>query len=140
VDAADRSRRSRMPWLRSYASGAPAAVAGAALALTLTLPLAALSHGETYKVDAHTKAVEKLLDQIPDGATVEANVGPISRLVHRTTVYWIGDTPGVVPQYIAIDNSSGWVPDPTVYATQLHPGTTYTMIANAEGYVIMRRT
>ena len=139
VDAADRSRRSRMPWLRSYASGAPAAAAGAALALTLTLPLAALQHADTYKVDARTKAVEKVLDQIPDGATVEANVGPISRLVHRTTVYWIGDTPGVVPQYIAIDNTSGWVPDPAVYATQLHPGVAYTEIANAEGYVVMRR-
>ncbi|WP_141726556.1 DUF2079 domain-containing protein, partial [Actinacidiphila rubida] len=139
VDAADRSRRSRMPWLRSYASGAPAAVAGAALALTLTLPLASLSHGATYKVDARTKAVEQLLGQIPDGATVEANVGPISRLVHRTTVYWIGDTPGVVPQYIAIDDTNGWVSDPAVYATQLHPGTKYSVVGNAEGYVVLRR-
>jgi hypothetical protein len=91
-------------------------------------------------VDAHTKAVEKLLDEIPDGATVEANVGPISRLVHRTTVYWVGDTPGVVPDYMAIDNSSGWVPDPLTYAKQLHPAATYTQIANSEGYVILHRT
>lgn len=84
----------------------------------MTLPLASLSHGDTYKVDAHTKAVEKLLDQVPDGATVEANVGPISRLVHRTTVYWVGNTPGVNPDYIVIDNSSGWVSDPVTYAKQ----------------------
>ncbi|MEE4544312.1 DUF2079 domain-containing protein [Streptomyces sp. V4-01] len=139
VDAADRSRHSRMPWLRSYASGAPAAVAGAALALTLTLPLASLSHGDTYKVDARTKAIEHLLDEIPDGATVEANVGPISRLVSRTTVYWVGDTPGVVPDYIAIDNSDGWAGDPATYATQLHPGVTYTPVGNAEGYVVLHR-
>jgi hypothetical protein len=140
VDAADRSRSSRMPWLRSYASGAPAAVAGASLALTLTLPLASLDQGSTYEVDAHTKAVEKLLDEIPDGATVEANVGPISRLVHRTTVYWVGDTPGVTPDYIALDNSTGWVPDPAQYAVQLHPAATYQVIANSEGYVILHRT
>jgi hypothetical protein len=140
VDAAALSRTSPRPWLRSYASGVPAAAAGAALALTLTLPLASLSHGDTYKVDAHTKAVEKLLDEIPDGSSVEANVGPISRLVHRTTVYWVGDTQGITPDYIAIDNGSGWVPDPLTYAKQLHPTAQYTQIANTEGYVIMHRT
>jgi uncharacterized membrane protein len=139
VDAAARSRQSPRPWLRSYASGVPAAAVGAALALTLSLPLASLGHTATYKVDARTKAVEKVLDLIPDGATVEANVGPISRLVHRTTVYWVGGTNGVVPQYIALDNSSGWVPDPLTYGTQLHPGATYTQIASQEGYVVLRR-
>ncbi|WP_043180160.1 DUF2079 domain-containing protein [Streptomyces sp. NRRL F-5123] len=139
VDAADRSRDSRARWLRSYASGVPAAAVGAAMALTLSMPLASLGHSDTYKVDARTKTVEKLLDQIPDGATVEANVGPISRLVHRTTVYWVGGTKGVVPQYIAIDNSSGWVPDPVTYGAQLHPGSTYTQMASADGYVILRR-
>ncbi|MFI0937954.1 DUF2079 domain-containing protein [Streptomyces sp. NPDC021020] len=139
VDAADRSRHSRAPWLRSYASGVPAAAVGAAMALTLSMPLASLGHSDTYKVDARTKAIEKLLDQIPDGSTVEANVGPISRLVHRTTVYWVGGTKGVVPQYIAIDNSGGWVPDPVTYGAQLHPGATYTQIAAQDGYVILRR-
>lgn len=139
VDAAALSRESRRPWLRSYASGMPAAAVGAALALTLTLPLASLSHGDTYKVDAHTKAVEKLLDQVPDGATVEANVGPISRLVHRTTVYWVGNTPGVNPDYIVIDNSSGWVSDPVTYAKQLHPTATYTQLVSSEGYFILHR-
>jgi uncharacterized membrane protein len=141
VDAAALSRQNRWPWLRSYASGAPAAVAGAALALTLTLPLASLVYADTYKVAAHTKAVEKLLDRIPDGATVEANVGPISRLVRRTTVYWVGNTRGVTPDYIALDNdTSEWVPNPAMYAKRLHPAATYTEIANAEGYVILRRS
>nr|WP_225845558.1 DUF2079 domain-containing protein [Streptomyces sp. HPF1205] len=139
VDAAARARESRRPWLRSYASGAPAAVAGAAIALTVHLPLAQLTHTDAYEVDARTKIVEGLLDRIPDGATVEANVGPISRLVHRTTVYWVGDTPGVIPDYIALDDSSGWVPDPATYAKQLHPTATYTQIANDQGYVILRR-
>jgi uncharacterized membrane protein len=139
VDAAANSRRSPRPWLRSYASGAPAAVAGAALALTLTLPLASLQHTATYKVDARTKAVEKVLDRIPDGATVEANVGPISRLVRRTTVYWVGDTKNITPQYIALDNTSGWAGDPVAYAKQLHPAATYTQVAAAQGYVVLRR-
>nr|WP_103885845.1 DUF2079 domain-containing protein [Actinacidiphila yanglinensis] len=138
VDAAVTSRRSPRPWLRSYASGLPAAAAGAALALTMTLPLASLDHSATYKVDARTKAILHTLDEIPDGATVEANVGPISHLVDRTTVYWVGDTEGVTPQYIALDNTSGWAGDPLTYAKQLHPAATYTQIANVQGYVILR--
>jgi hypothetical protein len=118
----------------------PAAAAGAALALTLSLPLAALAHSTTYTVDARTKAIEHALDEIPDGATVEANVGPISHLVHRTTVYWVGDTKNVVPQYIAIDNTSGWAGDPLTYAKQLHPTATYTQFASADGYVVLKRT
>ncbi|CAG7637116.1 DUF2079 domain-containing protein [Actinacidiphila bryophytorum] len=139
VDAADRSRHSRQPWLRSYASGVPAAAVGAAMALTLSLPLASLGHTATYKVDARAKEIQKVLKLIPDGATVEANVGPVSWLVDRTTVYWVGGTNGVVPQYIAIDNSTGWVPDPMNYGSQLHPGSTYTMLANQDGYVVLRR-
>ena len=140
VDAAATARTSGRPWLRSYASGAPAAAAGAALALTLTLPLASLSHSATYKVDPRTKDIERVLDTIPDGATVEANVGPISRLVHRTTVYWVGDTPGVIPQYIAIDNTSGWAGDPVTYAKELHPSVTYAQVAGADGYVVLHLT
>jgi hypothetical protein len=140
VDAAALSRRSPRPWLRSYASGLPAAAAGAALALSLTQPLASLTHEDTYKVSAYTKAVEKALDTIPDGASVEANVGPISRLVHRTTVYWVGDTQGIVPQYIALDNTSGWAGDPLTYAKQLHPTATYTIVANTQGYVVLHLT
>jgi uncharacterized membrane protein len=140
VDAAVSCRTSSRAWLRSYASGVPAAAAGAALALTLSLPLAALAHSTTYTVDARTKAIEHALDEIPDGATVEANVGPISHLVHRTTVYWVGDTKNVVPQYIAIDNTSGWAGDPLTYAKQLHPTATYTQFASADGYVVLKRT
>ncbi|MCM2428043.1 DUF2079 domain-containing protein [Streptomyces sp. RKAG337] len=139
VDAVNESRDSPRGWLRSYASQLPAAAAAAALALSTTLPLADLTHTATYRPGAHVKAVEKLLRQIPDGASVEANVGPISRLVNRCTVYWIGGAKNVVPDYIAIDNGDGWVPDPVEYAHQLHPSAAYTEIANSEGYVILRR-
>ncbi|MEK8171207.1 hypothetical protein NKH77_22110 [Streptomyces sp. M19] len=80
----------------------PAAVAAAALALTTTLPLAGLTHEETYRQPSQVPAVEKLLRRIPDGATVEANVGPISRLTSRCRVFWVGATEGVEPQYLAM--------------------------------------
>jgi hypothetical protein len=136
AEGAGRLRRN----LAVYAGALPAAMAGAALALSTQLPVATLSHTDTYKVDAHTRAVEKLLDRIPSGSTVEANVGPLSRLVHRTTVYWVGGSKGVVPQYMALENGSGWVQDPVGYASQLHPQAHFAVIASAEGYVILHRT
>ncbi|MEW2520294.1 DUF2079 domain-containing protein [Actinacidiphila alni] len=139
VDAAARSRTARRRWLRAYASGLPAALAGAALALTVSLPLASLSHAGTYRVDAGTRAAERLLDRIPDGATVEANVGPISRLARRTTVYWVGGAQDVNPDYLALENRSGWLRDPVGYARQLHPGADFALLGNSGGYVVLRR-
>ncbi|MER7758571.1 DUF2079 domain-containing protein [Streptomyces sp. NPDC097619] len=140
VDAVDRARRSPRPWLRSSAQQAPAAVAAAALALTPSLPLAALTEGRTYEKSARVTEVEALLARIPDGASVEADVGPIARLTSRCRVFWIGGTKGVVPDWIAVDNSSGWIPDPREYARQLHPDASFVPAGAAHGFVLMKRT
>ncbi|MFE4538839.1 DUF2079 domain-containing protein [Streptomyces scopuliridis] len=139
VDAAERARRAARPWLRSYARQLPAAVAGAALALTTSLPLSALAEPDTYRVRPEVRAVERLLDRIPDDATVEANVGPISRLTSRCRVFWVGSTRGITPEYIALDNGSGWVGDPVAYAKRLHPRATYTVAGEAGGYLVLER-
>jgi hypothetical protein len=83
-------------------------------------------------------AVERLLDRIPDGATVEADVGPIARLTSRCRVFWVGDARPVTPRYIAIDNGDGWAGDPVEYARTLHPGAVYTVTGAAAGYVVLR--
>jgi hypothetical protein len=125
--------------LRAYASAMPAASAGAALALTVHLPLAGLTHADAYRVDARTRTVERLLDRIPDGATVESDVGPLSRLVHRTTVYWIGGSKGVVPRYIALGDAPDWQDDPVGHAQALHPGYHYTVVADEDDCLVLRR-
>jgi uncharacterized membrane protein len=124
---------------RALAAGAPAAMAGAALALSVQLPVAGLTHRATYQVDARTRAVERMLDRIPDGATVESDVGPLGPLVRRTTVYWIGGTQGLAPQYIALADASGWLPDAAGTAARLHPGARYAVVAEAGGGVVLRR-
>ena len=121
------------------AQGARAAAAGAALALSAQLPLAGLTHASAYRVDARTRAVQRLLDRIPDGATVESDVGPLSSLVRRTTVYWIGGSQDVVPRYIALGDAADWRDDPVSHATALHPGFRYTVVANADNCLILRR-
>ncbi|MFI0821678.1 DUF2079 domain-containing protein [Streptomyces sp. NPDC021098] len=139
VDALDRIGASRRDWLGRYARQVPAAVCAAALALTTSLPLAGLAEAATYRKPRDVAAAERLLDRIPDGATVEANVGPIARLTSRCRVFWVGATQGVTPQYLALAEP----PDRTVrqelaYAKQLHPHARYEALATGGGYFLLR--
>ncbi|MET8013763.1 DUF2079 domain-containing protein [Streptomyces sp. NPDC005271] len=140
VDALDRGRDSRRGWLAAYSRQLPAAVCGAALALTSSLPLYGLTEKPTYDKPATVGAVERLLDRIPGGATVEANVGPISRLTSRCRVLWVGATRGVEPEYIALqeppERTARQVAD---YARQLHPDARYGLLGSTSGYFVLKR-
>lgn len=138
ADAVATARTSPRPWLRTYARNLPACTAAAALALTPSLPLAALTASATYRKSPQVSAVERLLERIPDGATVEADIGPIARLTSRCRVFWVGAARPVVPHYIAIDNSDGWAGNPVQYATTLHPGAEYSITGVAGGYVLLK--
>ncbi|MGW7437483.1 DUF2079 domain-containing protein [Streptomyces sp. NPDC054849] len=141
VDAIDTVRRGERPRLRAYALQLPTAVLAAALALAATsMPTAKLAEARTYEKPERVTAVERLLDRIPDGATVEADTTPLTRLTSRCRVLWIGGSKGVVPDWITIDNSSRWAgEDPTGYARQLHPGEQFTVVGEAGGVVLMQR-
>ncbi|PKV86170.1 putative membrane protein [Streptomyces sp. TLI_146] len=139
ADAVDTGRRSPRPWLRSYARQLPAAAAAAALALTTSLPLYSLTEAAAYRRSPEVAERERMLASVPDGASVEADVGPVSRLTSRCRVFWVGDTRGVVPEYIALDNISGWAGNPLEYARELHPGSRYAMAGVAYGYVLLKR-
>lgn len=140
VDALARARVSSRPWLRSYAQHAPAAVAGAALALTTTLPLSTLTDSATYDTPEGVPRIDRALDRIPNGATVEADIGPSSRLTSRCRVFWIGDTRGITPDYIALNNTGKWVGDVRAYAHQLHPHARYVIDDAAYGYFVLKRS
>jgi uncharacterized membrane protein len=140
VDALDGITASRRGGrLASYARQIPAAVCAAALALTTSLPLAGLAEESTYRKPPQVSAVKRLLDRIPDGATVEANVGPIARLTSRCRVFWVGATRGVTPQYLALGEPPGrTVRQELAYAKQLHPHARYEALATAGGYFLLR--
>ncbi|MBB5939173.1 DUF2079 domain-containing protein [Streptomyces zagrosensis] len=140
VDAVARSQHSPREWLRSYAGQLPAAAAAAGLALTTALPLAKLTESETYRKPAAVSEAERLLGRIPDDASVEANIGPISRLTSRCRVFWIGGTRGVLPDYIALQEATTRAPDQLVgYAHDLHPTARYTHIGSAGGVELLQR-
>ncbi|WP_438293453.1 DUF2079 domain-containing protein [Streptomyces sp. HUAS TT7] len=138
ADAVASAKYGPRPWLRSYARNLPFCAAAAALALTPSLPLAALTDPATYRKSPQVEAHERLLGRIPDGASVESNVGPIARLTSRCRVFWVGAARPVTPDYIALDNSDGWAGDPVRYAKGLHPGAVYTVAGVAGGYVLLQ--
>ena len=86
---------------------------------------------------------------IPDGATVETDIGLITKLTNRTQVFYIGLAAPVEPQFVLIDDQSGWnrpdqprhppLADPVRYAESLHPGTTYLLVRVDGGYTLMHR-
>ncbi|MEE1830404.1 DUF2079 domain-containing protein [Streptomyces sp. SP17KL33] len=140
VDALPAARHSSRPWLRSCAQQLPAAVLAASLALTTALPLGNLTEADAYRVPDGVKAVDRMIATIPDGATVEANIGPIARLTSRCRVFWIGRTKGLAPDYIVFNNNSRWVKDVPAFARQLHPRDTYVLRGVIQGFVLLKRT
>ncbi|MFI7414949.1 DUF2079 domain-containing protein [Streptomyces sp. NPDC049627] len=139
VDALDSTRNSTRAWLRSYGHHLPAAVAAASLALTTSLPLSALAESEIYRKPARVSAIERLLAEVPDGASVEANIAPISRLTSRCRVFWISSARGINPDFIALDNSRKRYRDVEAYAKALHPDARYAVDGTAYGVVLLKR-
>ncbi|MGW7572611.1 DUF2079 domain-containing protein [Streptomyces sp. NPDC054765] len=141
IDALPQARVSARPWLRSYAHHLPAAVVSVALALTTTLPLARLTEGDTYRVPPAVTAAEKLLERIPDGASVESDIRPLSRLTGRTRVFWTGDTGGLSPDYVAVQLHDNHAPRQALAdATARHPKSTYVFLGAAADLVVLHRT
>ena len=139
ADALASARYSARPWLRSYAIQLPAAVAAAALALTTSLPLSMMTESAAYRTPEQVSTVERLLKLVPDGASVEADTGPSSRLVSRCRVFWLGDTGNIDPDFIAINNSTKWIHNIQAYARQLHPHADYAIAGATHGYVLLER-
>ncbi|GAU68615.1 hypothetical protein SSP35_08_01090 [Streptomyces sp. NBRC 110611] len=140
VDALPRARASARPWLRSYAHHLPAAALAAALALTATLPLARLTETATYRTPPEAAAAAKLLERIPDGATVESGIRPLSRLTDRTRVFWMGDTGGLAPDYIADELRDDRTPKQALAdAAARHPESSYALLGDSGNIVVLRR-
>ena len=78
--------------------------------------------------------------KIPDGATVETDLGLLAQLTHRTQVFFVGMAAPVVPQFVLISHTDeSQARDPAAYAESLHPGRTYALVLAEDGYTLVRR-
>lgn len=142
IDGIVRLRGSRFELLRAYARLAPAAMALIAAVLVTQFPLRDLWSPATYERNPRIESAERAVAAIPDGASVASDRGLIVQLATHHEVYWISTAPTVRPDYVAVDRLSwgGNAPvDIEEYAERAYPGTTYTMVFDEGGYVIVER-
>ncbi|MEP7034586.1 MAG: DUF2079 domain-containing protein [Actinomycetota bacterium] len=141
IDGAVRARRDGWRPLRIYARGAPTLALLVGLFLLTRYPLKDLVDPATYQPSPRAQAAARILARIPDGASVETDLGLIARLTSRTRVFFLGTAAPVVPQFVLVSDT-GQVPgqsDPVKYAQSLHPGQTYVLVSQDGGYTLARR-
>ncbi|MFJ3638855.1 DUF2079 domain-containing protein [Streptomyces sp. NPDC090108] len=143
LDAVVAARRSRRAWMRSYARNIVPAVLGISLTYTLAgnLPLKDLLDSPAYEMGPRGRSARQALAEVPDGVTVETNTTLMSHLTGRCDVFWVGNTQGLTPDYVALDLLNGWsrpVTDPLGYVGGLHPGARYTLVSDTGGYAVLK--
>jgi Predicted membrane protein (DUF2079) len=142
IDGIRLARDARWAWLRAYAAHAPAVVTAIGLVLCLQFPFRDLVRPETYESAPRAVAAERVMNLIPDGASVETDLGMLTWVADDHTVYWIGsDNRSVAPDYVLVDGSA-WAPEPpdaAEHAMTLHPAATYENVFRRDGYELARR-
>lgn len=115
------------------------------LALLPSTPLWALVQGETYEVPDRAAVAQRVVDMVPDGASVVTDIGVITHLATDHDVYWLGTVgtaplPDGDPDYVLLDQWAGVgsPPDARTWAEQTFGGTWVT-VWNADGYQLARR-
>ena len=94
----------------------------------------------TWTDPPRAQTAQKVVAAVPEGVSVETDIGLLSHLVTNRTAYWtgtIGDD--VTPEYIAFDTASGIgsPPDPVAYAATKYGGE-WTVLIDQDGYVLLR--
>lgn len=143
LDAVARLRASRHDPLRHYSTYAPTVMVVVAAMLIPQLSLGKLADpGANFPI-GRSAAADGALSAVPSGASVESDIGLMSYLVDRTTVYWIGNA-NPVPDYLAIDLRGGGLPQEwnsiETVEQQLHPGASFRTVYSRDGYEVARRT
>ncbi len=115
------------------------------LALLPSTPLWALVQGETYEVPDRAAVAQRVVDMVPDGASVVTDIGVITHLATDHDVYWLGTVgtaplPDGDPDYVLLDQWAGVgsPPDARAWAEQTFGGTWVT-VWDADGYPLARR-
>ena len=140
VDGVVRARRNSWRPLRWYARAAPTLALLIGVFLCTRYPFRDLVNPATYQPSPRAQAAERILSRIPDGATVETDLGLIAKLTHRTRVFFVGSAAPVVPQFVLIAQpDENQARDPVKYAETLHPGKTYALVYVEDGYTLVRR-
>jgi len=141
IDGVVRARRDTWRPLRVYAGAAPTLALLVGLFLCSRYPFKDLVDPASYQPSTRAPAAERILAKIPDGASVETDLGLIARLTSRTRVFFIGTAAPVLPQFVLVTDTAqvAGQSNPVKYAETLHPGSTFVLVSSDGGYTLVRR-
>jgi uncharacterized membrane protein len=132
--------------LRRYLAGCAAIT----LVILPNFPLFQLVQPDTWRTDPRVAVAHRLMDKIPDGATVQTSDHLVPQLSNRTSVSLYGSNDSRPnPQWIMVDvwapdSSRGWLGAPlSAEAEQQHlvesSRAGYVLVAQEGGFVLMHR-
>jgi uncharacterized membrane protein len=146
VTLRERPARFDLALLRRYATVAAPICAAVAVVLTVEqrLPLTDVVRPSFYTTPERVTVAHQIMDRIPAGTSVESDAGLLDYLTADHDVYWMGRPGNPSPDFLLVDaRNGGWNTPPSdvvSYAEQLHPGTTWTTLADEDGYTLLRRS
>ena len=143
VEAIERLARSERRAARWYAQAVPLALAGIATTLFATSSAADLARPSAWETTSRQQALAATLASIPAGAVVQSDLGLLTHLVGRNTVYWVGHTNDPPPSYIVTDAGAGWTPPEgdalPAYFADFYPGHTWQVVSSVDGVVLLQQ-
>ncbi|MDU0348400.1 DUF2079 domain-containing protein [Actinomyces sp. MRS3W] len=116
----------------------------AGVATATELPLWSMTQPGYGAVSPRADAAAEVMELIPEGASVETDLGLLAYLVPDHTVYWVG-TAAVDTDYVVVDaSSSAWGGNPPADAAswateQSTTGATYRLVLDTGGYQVAQR-
>lgn len=96
-----------------------------------------LAEPETWEVGARGESAYKALAHIPEGSYVEADIGLLSHLVNKHTVYWRGTIGDAQPDYIIFDRGYS-TDDIILYGWEAH-NKEFSVVYDDGTFIIARR-
>lgn len=134
---------SRRAAFRGWARSGPAILLTFTLAVLPHQPLWQLTRGTTWEVDgARQRAAVALLDRVPRGAVVSADISLMNQLVDRADVYFIANQGNPLPDFLVIDNlAGGWSTrvEGVRHGATLYPGTHWRLSFDEQSYQLVER-
>jgi predicted membrane protein len=132
----------QLAWRRWTARAVAAVPVVLMLVIAPRLPLWDLTSDYYGREPLRAQAAHKVLDTVPQDATVETDLGLLAYLVPRATVSWVGTSQGA-PDYVVVDRySPAWggrpPADAAVWASE-RTKVGYTLVLNEGGYQVARR-
>lgn len=134
---------SRHGLLRGWARSGPAILLMFTVAVVPQMPLWRLTEASAWQVsNPRVAAADRLIELVPRGSTISADISLMNQLVDRGDVYFIANRDNPLVDYIVVDNlGGGWniQVDAAAHGTSLYPGSTWELVYAEQQYQLARR-